>query len=313
MNELFSEFISNITLTPSQQEDALKKYTGVCKKLYHSYYGEGTYDSSKQYLFGSYKTKTNIRPLTESQDVDVLFKIPQSTFDKYDAYASNGQASLLQEVKNILKEKYTTTDTIKAWGKVVLVQFAENHHNVELLPALERTDGTFIIPNSEANGSWEIFNPRAEVDKFTNSNKATQGLTRTLAKMLKAWAHNTSSMNYKSYKRLDDVIAFLRLNYPNGNDNTGYDKIVFDFFDYMRFRCSEEIKPYIETAFKRAQKALEYKDNGKPKEASEEWIKVFGNEFPVAKENAMREQKESSIIENPARPWFDSLRMKKIG
>ncbi|HJF91250.1 MAG TPA: nucleotidyltransferase, partial [Mediterranea massiliensis] len=118
MNDLFNEFISNITLTPSQQEDALRKYTGVCEKLYHAYYGEGTYDSSKQYLFGSYKTKTNIRPLTESQDVDVLFKIPQSTFNIYDAYTSNGQAALLQEVKNILKEKYTTTDKIKAWGKV---------------------------------------------------------------------------------------------------------------------------------------------------------------------------------------------------
>ena len=212
-----------------------------------------------------------------------------------------------------MKEKYTTTDKIKAWGKVVLVQFAENHHNVELLPALEKTDGTFIIPNSEASGSWEFFNPRAEVDKFNNSNKATKGLTRTLAKMLKAWAHNTSSMNYKSYKRLDDVIAFLQLNYPNGSNNTSYDKIVFEFFDYMKYRCNEEIKPYIDTAFKRAQKALEYRDNGKPKEASEEWIKVFGNEFPIAKENAIREEKESSIIENPVRPWFDSQKMKKIG
>jgi hypothetical protein len=29
------------------------------------------------------------------------------------------------------------------------VKFTENTHNVEVLPALEQEDGTFIIPNSE--------------------------------------------------------------------------------------------------------------------------------------------------------------------
>lgn len=72
MNEIFTEFINNITLTSNQNEDALKKYTGVCEKLYEFYYG-GTYDPNKKFLFGSYKTKTNVRPLTSDQDVDVLF------------------------------------------------------------------------------------------------------------------------------------------------------------------------------------------------------------------------------------------------
>ena len=209
MENSFKDFLSNITLTSDQQEDAQTKYTGVCEKLYKFYYGEGAYDSSKKYLFGSYKTKTNVRPFTEEQDIDVLFKIPEDTFKKYDGYKSNGQCALLQEIKDVLKEKYTTTDKIKAWGKVVLVQFAENHHNVELLPALEKEDGTFLIPNSENGGSWDYFDPRMEIDKFNESNKATSGLTRDLAKMLKAWAHNTPSMSYKSCERMDDIIAFL--------------------------------------------------------------------------------------------------------
>ncbi len=121
MENSFKDFLSNITLTSDQQEDAQTKYTGVCEKLYKFYYGEGAYDSSKKYLFGSYKTKTNVRPFTEEQDIDVLFKIPEDTFKKYDGYKSNGQCALLQEIKDVLKEKYTTTDKIKAWGKVVLV------------------------------------------------------------------------------------------------------------------------------------------------------------------------------------------------
>lgn len=100
-----------------------KRSTQVCAKSCTLTTTMESMMMGKKYLFGSYKTKTNVRPLTEDQDVDVLFKIPQSTYDKFDKYESNGQAALLQEVRNILKEKYTTTDTIKAWGKVVLVQF----------------------------------------------------------------------------------------------------------------------------------------------------------------------------------------------
>lgn len=301
MEREFLDFINEITLTHCQYEDAKTKYTGVCQKLYSHYY-DGEYDDGKKYLFGSYKTKTNVRPLTEDQDVDVLFKIPQSTYDKFDKYESNGQAALLQEMRNILKEKYTITDTIKAWGKVVLVQFQENHHNVELLPALEQDDDTFLIPNSENGGSWETFDPRAEVERFQTSNENTSGLTRELAKMLKAWAHNTTSMSYKSCKRLDDVIAFLDEFYPQGKETTTYAKIVFDFFDYMSSRCGDNIKSYIATALSHARKALEYDNNEKPVEASEQWRAIFGDKFPKVQSNPIKKNESQSII-NPIRPW----------
>lgn len=301
MEREFLDFINEITLTHCQCEDAQTKYTGACQKLYSHYYN-GEYDDGKKYLFGSYKTKTNVRPLTEDQDVDVLFKIPQSTYDKFDKYESNGQAALLQEVRNTLKEKYTTTDTIKAWGKVVLVQFQENHHNVELLPALEQDDGAFLIPNSENGGSWETFDPRAEVERFQTSNESTNGLTRELAKMLKTWAHNTTSMSYKSCKRLDDVITFLDEFYPQGKETTSYAKIVFDFFDYMSSRCGDDIKSYINTALSHARKALEYDSNEKPVEASEQWRTIFGDKFPKVQSNPIKKNESQSII-NPIRPW----------
>ena len=309
MDKNFTTFIENITLTQAQSDDAKKKYTGVCEKLYDAYY-TGDYDEGKKYLFGSYKTKTNVRPLTSDQDVDVLFKIPQETFDKYEAYESNGQEALLQEVRDILKEKYTTTDKIKAWGKVVLVNFSEGHHNVELLPALELEDNTFKIPNTENGGSWDIFDPRKEVDLFNESNSDTNGLTRDLAKMLKAWAHNTTSMSYKSCDRMDDIITFLSENYSSGKEETSYSKIVFDYYDYMSNHCDEELKSYIDTALGRARKALEYEDNDQPKEASEEWRKIFGDEFPKVTENPKRESKSESISSNPIRPWLNSTNKK---
>ena len=309
MDKNFALFLENITLTQAQSDDAKTKYTGVCEKLFNAYY-TGEYDESKKFLFGSYKTKTNVRPLTSDQDVDVLFKIPQETFDKYDAYESNGQEALLQEVRGILKEKYTTTDKIKAWGKVVLINFSDGHHNVELLPALELDDKTFKIPNSENGGSWEIFNPREELEKFKISNENTHGLTRNLIKMMKSWAHNNTSMSYKSHERLNDVISFLSEYYPVGKGDVSYSKIVFDFYDFMSNRCEKVLKSYIDTALERARKALEYEDNNKPKEASEEWRKIFGCNFPPVTENPKSENKSESISQNPIRPWSNSMKLK---
>jgi tRNA nucleotidyltransferase (CCA-adding enzyme) len=81
MEQEFHKFSNNIRLTENQENDAKTKYTGVCKKLHDSYY-TSTYDGSTKFLFGSYKTKTNVRPLTQDQDVDVLFKIPEETYNK---------------------------------------------------------------------------------------------------------------------------------------------------------------------------------------------------------------------------------------
>lgn len=303
MDNEYNTFISNITLTTAQSEDAQTKYTGVCKKLYSKYYS-GDYNEGCKFLFGSYKTKTNVRPLTADQDVDVLFKIPKETFERFKAYKSNGQSALLQEVKTTLQEKYTTTEKIKAWGKVVLVQFSDNHHNVEVLPAYEQDDGTFLIPNSEYGGRWETFDPRAEIKKFEESNERTQGLTRKLCKMLKSWVHNTTSMTYKSYKLMNEVIPFLDETYPSGKGNRSYSKIVFDFFDYMSSLCENDIKTYVNTALERARKACEYEDNDKLIEASDEWRKIFGDVFPKVYVNPQKNAR-NEIGPNPARPWYN--------
>ena len=303
MKNEFSTFCENIKLTSKQKEDAKTKYDGVCKKLHDSYY-DYEYDENTKLLFGSYKTKTNVRPLTEDQDVDVLFKIPQETFDKFDNYESNGQSALLQEVKDYLKEKYTTTDKISGWSKVVLVKFSDGCHNVEVLPALEQKDGSFLIPNSGNGGSWEEFDPRKQIEEFQTSNGNTDGLTAELSRMLKTWVKSTSSLNYKSHKLVDDVIKFLETEFEDGADYDEYHNVVKNFLDYLKRRCGDDLKNHVDTAYNRAVKAIEYMDNDKSKEASEEWRKIFGNEFPKVKENPKRETKyENRVIVYPSSPW----------
>jgi len=305
MEEQFKQFTENIRLTENQENDAKTKYKGVCTKLHNSYY-DSDYDGSTKFLFGSYKTKTNVRPLTENQDVDVIFKIPKETYERFKAYESNGPSALLQEVKAYLKEKYTTTDKIKAWGKVVLVEFADNTHNVEVLPAYEKEDKTFIIPNSENGGSWDTFDPRKQIDEFHSSNGSTNGMTAELARMIKTWVNNTSTCEYKSFDLLNDVMCFFESNYENGADYSEYSTVVKEFFQFLKENCDDSIDSHVQTALNRATKACDFENENKPKEASEEWRKVFGTEFPLVKSNPT-EERSTRVFTYPSSPWMKLL------
>lgn len=303
MDVQFSDFCKNIRLTTDQRKDAKKKYRGVIKKLHDSYY-TCEYDGKTKYLFGSNKTESDIRPIRDGQDVDVLFKIPQETFDKFDKYESNGQSALLQEIKTLLNEKYTSTDAIKGWGKVVLVEFSGNKHNVEVLPALEQDNGTFLIPNTEGNGSWDSFDPRKQIESFRVSNDKTNGLTAELTRMLKTWVKSTSSLNYKSYNLLQDVISFLQTEFKSGANFKEYAVVLKSFFDYMKARCDSSLKGHFDTAYSRSVKAIQYMDNDKPKEASCEWRKVFGElMFPKVKYNPSPKKSNDRVIKSPVAPW----------
>lgn len=302
MKKQFTQFAENIRLTESQENDAKTKYDGVCTKLHTSYYCT-EYDGKTKLLFGSYKTKTNVRPITENQDVDVLFKIPKATYDKFQAYVNNGPCALLQEVKGILEKKYPETD-IKAFGKIVKVSFKGNLHNVEVLPAYEEEDGTFTIPNSENGGSWDKFNPREQIALFQSSNCATNGLTVELARMVKTWVANNLTCNYKSYKLLGDVMQCLKYNFEAGADYSEYSNVVKTFFEYLNDNCDENIQSFVKTALDRAKKAYDFEKDEKPKEASEEWRKIFGfegkSEFPLVSSNPIN---NTRVFTNPSPPY----------
>lgn len=271
----FKKFNNEIRLTDTQETDAKTKYDGVCQTL-HKYYYDTEYNGNSKFLFGSYKKKTNIRPITSDQDVDVLFYMPESEFEKYDKYLSNGQSALLAKIKEILKGTYSTTDKIKAWGKVVLIEFSEGKHNIELLPAWENEDGTFKIPNSENGGSWDIFNVRDGINKFQASNKRTNGKTANLSRMMKVWKRNTPTLNLKSYQIEQYVIDF----FDSGNMlEEEYFTICKNFFAYLFKYIDESNESNVRTALQRANKALEYQSLEKYNEACDEWRKIFGNKF----------------------------------
>ncbi len=301
MQKQFDTFCGNIRLTEKQEEDAKTKYDGVCETL-NNYYYKSKYDGTTKFLFGSYKKRTNIRPLTTSQDVDVIFKMPIEEFDKYKNAAGNGPSALLQKIKDILKDKYTTTDKIKGWGRVVLIQFTDGTHNVEVVPAWEQENGTFRIPNTEAGGRWETFNPRNDINSFQKSNNNTKGLTTDLTRILKKWKREVSSLTLDSYEIENYIIDFLS-GYTASNKD--YDVIVRDSFVYLHDSVDGSNKSYIETALNRANNAVDYAEKENYQKANDEWQEIFGDEFPAYKAGKIPSKSKSNkkfLIVNTPKP-----------
>lgn len=270
----FEKFYENIILTNAQQEDATTKYSGVCKKLHDHYYPNSEYSGNDKILIGSYGKQTQIRP---ARDIDVLYILPSDKFDQYNGYESNGQAQLLQDLKNILKAKYPNT-IIKASEKVVIIEFADTNHNVELLPGWENTDKTFTIPNSKSGGSWEEWDVRAEIQEVLDSDAKT-GKTRTLIRMVKKWPENCN-VKVKSFEIEQMVIGFFEDDLHSSED---YPDLVRKFFNYFNENNEDDdVASYLETAVNRAAKACDYENEGKLEDAVDEWAKIFGDDFPAS-------------------------------
>lgn len=276
MDTLFSDFLTAIKLTPSERADAKTKYDGVCSKLHSYYYPNTTYNGDTRLLIGSYGKRTHIRP---ARDVDVIFVMPPDKFAQYADNRANPQSQLLQDVRSILLEKYPNTP-IRAWGKVVRLEFSSPNHQVDLLPAWEQANGTFLIPNSENNGSWDISDPRAEIERIQNSHSQTSK-TRPLIRMIKKWA-GECTVNLSSYEIEQSVLSYIN----SSHSNISYSQVVNDFFGYFKNISTGQVQSHLSTAHGRAIKACEFENKGDMLSASAEWIKIFGTSFPQALKNS---------------------------
>ena len=252
----FQKFYNNILLTSKQREDAKRKYHGVCKKLHDHYYTDVKYTGQTKLLIGSYGKHTHVRP---ARDVDVIFIMPFDKFGQYDDNQSNCQSQLLQDIKKLLEEKYPDTP-IKAFGKVVVLEFTDTQHNIELLPAWEKEDKSFIIPNSENGGSWENWNPRLEIKKIQDQDAKTKK-TKEFIRMAKKWVENCS-VDIKSYQIENLVLNFFNYYEIKNQSNS---LLMRDFFMFSYNSGNRtNTNSHLKTALKRAKKAYAFENNNKP-------------------------------------------------
>jgi len=221
-------------------------------------------------------------------------QLPIEVYQRFDAYASNGQSALLQEVKGHLEATYPQTK-IRGDGQVVEVAF--NSMKIEVVPVFRYDDaGNWVMPDTNLGGSWKIVNPNAEVAALDRADAAGANNARKLVQMMKAWKDHCS-VPIKSFQ-IEVLVGNFISNYAYRDRSFFYyDWFVRDFLGYlMAHRNGYLTAPSsgnsvflgeawfgrAQTAYTRAVEAcdLEYED--RVALAGDTWQKIFGERVPVS-------------------------------
>jgi hypothetical protein len=221
--------------------------------------------------------------------VDILFLMPVDEYYRYDKYVGNGQSQLLQDVKAIIQERYSTTDKIRGDGQVVVVPF-KGGHTVELLPAWQARNGKYIVPDTHDGGRWNLVDHAAEIDHVDESDELSSGKTRHLIQMMKMW-QETCQVPIKSLALELRAVNFMATWAHSDKDFHYYDWMVRDYLAELISKANSWCKiPGIEekcyygsewlsrakSAYQRALKACDFEADGKEDDATEEWLNIFG-------------------------------------
>ncbi len=183
----------------------------INNKLSDKYYSSC---EDKTIIVGSVGRQTAI---AKTSDYDILFVLPSEVYTKFNNYEHNGQSSLLQEVKDTVKESYPNTE-IKADGQVVDIVF--NDGIIELVPAFKQDNGSYKYPDSNNGGSWKYTKPIQEIQETISAKEKSDSMYNYLCFLMRRWK------NYTGFVFKGLLIDTMVFNYINSIDN--YNQITED-------------------------------------------------------------------------------------
>ena len=268
------------------------RYKTITQRLNTDFWNTDSEDSHSVYV-GSYGRNTAIEGFS---DLDMIFQLPYSVYEQYDAYSGNGQSALLQKVKDSIMTTYASTN-VGADGQVIDVSFTDGI-KFEVVPAFVNTDDSYTYPDANNGGKWAITNPKPEIKAIRDRNNDCNGNLIRLCRMMRAWK---SQWAVSMGGLLIDTLAYQCIGGWEFKDKSYlyYDYMCKDFFSFMANQSKDKkywLAPgsgqyvYRKGLFEaKALKchnislaAIEH-ETANPKEewsAKQKWRKIFGSPFP---------------------------------
>ncbi|MEK3794780.1 nucleotidyltransferase domain-containing protein [Paenibacillus sp. FSL R7-0204] len=210
------------------------RYHKITRRLNLAFWGLDSTTRNSRYV-GSYGRGTAIKGFS---DVDMLMVLPYDTYAKFNAYRSNGQSALLQQVKLAVKNTYPLTD-VGGDGQVVVVNFSDGTR-FEIVPAFLNKNETYTYPDSNDGGQWRICNPVAEIFAINEYNKKYNKKVEHLVRMMKAWKVR---YDVPITGMLLETLAMQFMDNWEYNDKSynWYDWMARDFFKYLSIQDREQV------------------------------------------------------------------------
>lgn len=289
VGEDFKTFCGNLAVT--NRDSISSRYELITRRFNLEFWNTDSRTNHSIYA-GSFGRNT---ATGKTSDVDMIFWLPVSYYNTYNAYSGNGQSALLQLVRSALQKTYPTTH-VGADGQIVAVSFQDGI-TFETLPAFVNTDGSFTFPDSNGGGSWKTTNPRPEISEINRIDKECNGNLKNLCKMARAWK---KKWDVPISGLLIDTLAynFIRGYEYRDKSYLYYDFMSRDFFEYLRtqpmdkqYWLSPGANQYVwrKGAFEYkalrckniAVEACSYQSDKYGWTARQKWRDIYGTEFPA--------------------------------
>ncbi|MDO4987162.1 MAG: nucleotidyltransferase [Candidatus Saccharibacteria bacterium] len=290
VSEDFQAFCNRLKMSDDTVNAIRTRYHQIVKRINQDYYDSSSESDHGLYV-GSYGRGTEIW----TSDIDVIVQLPYATYKKYNDYEGNGQSALLQEVKAVLQETYSTSH-IKGDGQVIGIDFSDDI-NFEIVPAFANNDEvSFTYPDTNDGGSWKTTNPRAEIEAMDSRNSTTNKNLKRLCMMARAWKQECS---VPMSGILIDTLAYQFMgDYQYGDKSyLYYDFMSRDFFEFLKnlpedqeYWLAPGSNKYVykkgnfqykaKLAYNKAVKAIKYETDGYHYSSNVAWREIFGAKFP---------------------------------
>lgn len=285
----FKNFCSNILIKQDVVDDITYRYKRITKQLNKDFW-ETESETVHSLYVGSYGRDTDIHV----SDVDMLFRLPYKVYERINQHSGNGQSVLLQEVRNSLRNTYSTTH-ISGDGQIIEVVF-DDQVGFEILPCfINKDDVSYTYPDTNDGGSWKITKPKPEIEAIRKANNEWNGNLKNLCRMARAWKNQ---WDVPMGGLLIDTLAYNFLSTWKYKKEffLYYDWITRDFFEYLKNQDEKQsywLAPGSNQQVMRkgsfeykalrcyniALEAIEYEKKEQEYSANEKWKEIFGQIF----------------------------------
>lgn len=289
VSDYFSTFCTNLRMSEDTVSKIQYRYHQITKRINLDYW-DSTSEIQHSLYVGSYGRGTEIW----TGDIDIIVQLPYETYKKFNAYSSNGQSALLQEVKSVLQKTYSTS-YLKGDGQVIGINFTGNI-DFEIVPAFINKDGSYTYPDSNNGGSWKITDPKKEIEAMNYRNIITNKNLKRLCRMVRAWKEKC---NVPISGILIDTLAYKFIEDYTHKDKSFlyYDYMSRDFFKYLKDLDKEQeywlapgssryvwktenFQAKAKTAYDNAIEAISNYDKEYFYSAKLKWREIYGTKFP---------------------------------
>ncbi|MBR0480205.1 nucleotidyltransferase [Candidatus Saccharibacteria bacterium] len=290
VSEDFQVFCNRLKMSDDTVNAIQTRYHQIVKRINQDYYDSSSESDHGLYV-GSYGRGTEIW----TSDIDIIVQLPYTTYKKYNYYEGNGQSALLQEVKTVLQETYSTSH-IKGDGQVIGIDFTDGI-SFEIVPAfINKDEVSFTYPDTNDGGSWKTTNPRAEIEAMNIRNLATNKNLKRLCMMMRAWKQKCTVP--MSGILIDTLVYQFMGDYQYGDKSyLYYDLMNRDFFEFLKnlpedqeYWLAPGSNKYVykkgnfqykaKLAYNKAVEAIKYETDGHHYSSSIAWREIFGAKFP---------------------------------